>query len=631
MQIIKNNNFMKNNNFTFIFSFILILMNLLFSCQRDEIRDITATKRLSSTLMATSNMINIPESEYYVVDSLGKKVQFFSEYTSGGMERDRLQSTLEPTDFLPTGLYLEANQKLILNVDQINGSRLPILLIGTYGRTGALTTPQKVELVLGENTITANDKGGLLWIRYVNNGNLSSNKVKITFKEGYKMAPLFVKGRTNPKVFASQISISPDGVKDALLIGEKVYLVLQKGQNGLSTQNNDNVLEKLDSYLKIQEDLMGLDNSSQTHSSIKIQRLFTICIPPYAGGWADDYVAATSIDVNEDNNYLFTPRHEFGHTNEQSWVVQRETFAQFFAIATGLNTNIPADELSGGYGKWNNIWKEVDDYFKKPDKERDFTQAERSVPNFIGGGFLGAAMYIQLKLAFGNDFYQKLFKITRENKPVFINDDAKYKYFMIQACKITKTDLSFFFKKWGFNFPDAYTTIATMKFSKPQTDPSILTTDPNIKIEEIIESGATYQLVSAVNNTSVLDVAGAGTNYGTNVLLWSNNNSNNQKWVITNVENGYYILSPKHAPTMVLDVERAGTSNGTNVLIWNNNNSNNQKWIIKNIGNGYYTLSPKYAPTMALDVYNGNTIDGTKIQIYSANIANSQKWKLIKL
>ena len=477
---------MKRNNFTLIFSFILI--SFLFSCQRDEVMDTIASKKLSSILKAPYNTVNLPANEYYVVDSLGKKVQFFSEYASGGMERDRLQFTLEPTDFLPTGLYLEANQKLTLNVDQINGSVQPVLLIGTYGRTGALTTPQKVKLVLGKNTITADNKGGLLWIRYGSNGSPSSGKVRITFREGYTTVPLFVKNRTKPEIFASQISTSSEGVKDALLIGQKSYVVLQKGQSGLSTQDNNNILEKLDSYLKIQEDLMGLDNSSQANAPIKIQRLFTICIPEYAGGWADHYVAATSYDVKNDNNSLFTPKHEFGHTNEQTWVVQRETFAQFFAIATGLNAGIAANELIGQYGKWNNIWQEVNIYFKKTDKERDFTQAERSVSGFIGGGFLGAAMYIQLKLAFGNDFYQKLYKTTRENKPVFFDNDAKYKYFMIQACKITETDLTDFFKKWGFNFPDAYITIAAMKFSRPKTDPSTLTTDPNFKIGETIES-----------------------------------------------------------------------------------------------------------------------------------------------
>lgn len=146
-----------------------------------------------------------------------------------------------------------------------------------------------------------------------------------------------------------------------------------------------------------------------------------------------------------------------------------------------------------------------------------------------------------------------------------------------------------------------------------------------------IVSGATYLLVSAVNNTSVLDVEGAGTTNGTKTLLWSNGGGDNQKWIVTSLGNGYYKISPKHAPSMALDVAGGGTVNGTQIQIYTANGTNAQKWKITSAGGGYFTLSPANAVSSNLDVNGGSSSNGTKIQIWTTNTGNAQKWKLVKL
>lgn len=146
-----------------------------------------------------------------------------------------------------------------------------------------------------------------------------------------------------------------------------------------------------------------------------------------------------------------------------------------------------------------------------------------------------------------------------------------------------------------------------------------------------ITSGATYQLVSATNGTSVLDVLNAGTTDGTKVQLWASNSNTAQKWKITDVGGGYYKLQPLNAPTKSLDVSNSGTANGTQVQIYTDNGTNAQKWKITSLGNDYYSLSPAHAPGANLDVNNGSAANGTKIQIWAANTGNAQKWKLVKL
>lgn len=146
-----------------------------------------------------------------------------------------------------------------------------------------------------------------------------------------------------------------------------------------------------------------------------------------------------------------------------------------------------------------------------------------------------------------------------------------------------------------------------------------------------IVSGATYQLVSATNGTSVLDVKDGNTNDGSKVQLWGSNGTNSQKWKITDVGNGYYKLQPLNAPTKSLDVSYSGINNGTQVQIFTDNGTNAQKWKLKALGNNYYTLSPAHALNSNLDVNQGASNDGTKVQIWSGNSGNAQKWKLAKL
>lgn len=144
-----------------------------------------------------------------------------------------------------------------------------------------------------------------------------------------------------------------------------------------------------------------------------------------------------------------------------------------------------------------------------------------------------------------------------------------------------------------------------------------------------IISGATYQLVSATNNTSVLDVAASGTANGSKLILWNNYKSNNQKFIVTGVTGGYYKLQPAHTSGKVMDVANSATSDGTPVLLYNDNGTNNQKWKITAVGNGYYTLAPAHAPGSRLDT--GAASNGQQIQISTANSnSKAQQWKFVK-
>lgn len=147
-----------------------------------------------------------------------------------------------------------------------------------------------------------------------------------------------------------------------------------------------------------------------------------------------------------------------------------------------------------------------------------------------------------------------------------------------------------------------------------------------------IISGATYKIISATNNTSLLDVTASGTADGTKVELWSNNSpsTNNQQWKVTSIGSGNYKLQPLHALTKALNVNGGGTANGTQVDIATDNGSTAQQWQIISAGGGYYNVKPLVATGSSLDVYSNNTANGTKIEIWSSNTSNAQKFKFVQ-
>lgn len=142
-----------------------------------------------------------------------------------------------------------------------------------------------------------------------------------------------------------------------------------------------------------------------------------------------------------------------------------------------------------------------------------------------------------------------------------------------------------------------------------------------------IVSGKTYTIVSAINNSSMLDVANGGTASGTNVQLYASNGTTAEEWTVTSVGNGYYKLQPLNAPTLALAV--AGTANYTQAQIITYSGATSQQWQILNVGGGYYGLAPANASGLRLDVNAGSAANGTKVQIYTANGTVAQEFKFV--
>lgn len=143
----------------------------------------------------------------------------------------------------------------------------------------------------------------------------------------------------------------------------------------------------------------------------------------------------------------------------------------------------------------------------------------------------------------------------------------------------------------------------------------------------VLIPGGIYEIKSAAALTRNLDVQGNSTANGTNLIIYSDANTNNQRWQISPLGNGYYKLIPQNATSKVMDVEGALTTNGTAVQIYDSVNVPQQQWLIEGVGGGYYRLMPKHAPGKSLDLNAGADSNYAKVQIWDNNTSNAQKWR----
>ncbi|OUB12040.1 enterotoxin C [[Bacillus thuringiensis] serovar konkukian] len=135
----------------------------------------------------------------------------------------------------------------------------------------------------------------------------------------------------------------------------------------------------------------------------------------------------------------------------------------------------------------------------------------------------------------------------------------------------------------------------------------------------------TYQLFSALNNSSVIDLD----QKNNNVILHQNKNGNNQKWkfVYDSGKNAYQIKNIANEDLVLAWNDYQGSNN---VFATPNRSYEEHYWIVEDAGNGYFYLKNK-KNSKYLDVTGSGTANGTNIIVWDFNGGNNQKFKLQKL
>lgn len=150
----------------------------------------------------------------------------------------------------------------------------------------------------------------------------------------------------------------------------------------------------------------------------------------------------------------------------------------------------------------------------------------------------------------------------------------------------------------------------------------------NMKVEAL-ENGV-YTIHNSINENYVLDITGGIVYNSNNLQIYQNNNSNAQKFKITNLNDGYVKISSVINDYYSFDVTGSYYNNGTNIQIYQSNGFDSQEWLIKESQDGFYFIISANN-SYCLDIENGNIINQSNVQLFNCNNTGAQKFSFKKV
>lgn len=135
-----------------------------------------------------------------------------------------------------------------------------------------------------------------------------------------------------------------------------------------------------------------------------------------------------------------------------------------------------------------------------------------------------------------------------------------------------------------------------------------------------------YRISSKLNTGYVLDLRRSSMANGGNVILYSWQGGNNQRWHIQYLGKGAYrVYNVKSG--LSLDVSRSSLANKANILQWSWNNTGNQRWGFTSNTDGSYAIV-REGTSCAIAVDGTTAGNSRNIHQYKRGSAKNQRWVL---
>jgi len=399
-----------------------------------------------------------------------------SEKPSVYQEANRLGIWFSASDFDPLGFCLEPGQSVEVDVTTISGSTLPKLLVGTYSRYTWNETPTVYPLTEGKNTIT-DPEGGLLYLQYVTEG-VPSGEAEVTI-HGASPIPSYVLGETTHAEWLRKLETMT--YQDVQFISNRCMLVVTK-ETALrfKDQNQDAMLTVLDQISDTADYISGIDGSSYLHKKNAHKMLLTELTEQdlsfsLAAGEHRIMVPTEVIDKVMDpaiaSSTAWGLWHEMGHHRQAlnwDWIEVDEVTVNIYALACLYDFEGDMVWLKG-----HPVWDTLGDYFNSLIEERNYN----TDTTLTGKGRL--AMFRQLWMAYGDEFYIQVHKLAREDNakpnprvpPRSLDTEAQMANFMILASEASGYNLKSFFQEWGFVLPqERFDALDALNLPDPEID-----------------------------------------------------------------------------------------------------------------------------------------------------------------
>ena len=421
------------------------------------------------------------------------------QINSAQKERARHCQNQPKYDGQPTGFYVEAGKKISVNVEIVvpgAGNAMPSLTIGTLGfNVGGRNTangtgsnsPQNFALAAGANTITA-PYGGLIYLSFLVNSSLEpTGEAQITFTAGseHVRAPRYVYGVTSDAEFKEMLDAytTPDVIfhsDDAIVAATRDMAIDYQVYN----ENKKNWMDQLHQLIETEDEISGMNNDdpNPVHHRLKageVRFLLTqnTNASPHASslgytGYPNNVTYGRRYLMmfgpgpsNSGANNSWLLGHELGHQHQQgAYLINQATESTvniYSYVVERYNVN------NGTYSAQNlpynrtpaTRWEQVQNTYLKlfPVTKRVYDMPDADLREITGfdNNELRFMVWEQLLLIFGDEFYQRLHRIVREEKEAEGGAaDVRRAFLIWKATQITGYDLYDFFNLWGIRVTD---------------------------------------------------------------------------------------------------------------------------------------------------------------------------------
>ena len=147
---------------------------------------------------------------------------------------------------------------------------------------------------------------------------------------------------------------------------------------------------------------------------------------------------------------------------------------------------------------------------------------------------------------------------------------------------------------------------------------------------DVLNSWDGYLKLRHKGTNHLLTADTAGGNYG-DVIQYEDFSGDEEKWepYLIGLNNGNYRLVPRHAQTLGLALRDRSTAAGTQIeqQFWAGGEW--QRWTMLNLGSGQFRIHPEGEPEVTLGIQGGSTAEGAKAVLEPYTGANSQKFTFI--
>ncbi|MGV2287765.1 M60 family metallopeptidase [Trinickia sp. YCB016] len=352
-----------------------------------------------------------------------------------------------PHPYEASGYYATQGETLTIRYTPLGGRKpnVPpeLWIVPVYNAADASVTDQVVKLTEGLNTVTVQNGGA---IEFSAPNQPFGGDVEVEIVSGGHAMPHFVLGKHSKADWSQMFEAFPDAPY-AELIGKRMSIVMPAGVLKQKVDDPVLLMQTWDRIVDATEEQFGLSSANaRPHEATPFTYQFSTK-PDSTGGYmsasstwlrtnisgVSDVVSAAGLRTS------WGPWHELGHHYQLpaiKWTGQTEVTVNLTSLYVQRMFEGQATRLEAG-----GVWTRTFNYL---------AQASRSYDE-LTDVWIRLAMYWQLDLAFGKDFYARFGALTRAlpSDQLPMTDATKKQFLILQASRVSGYDLTPFFEKWG--------------------------------------------------------------------------------------------------------------------------------------------------------------------------------------